>query len=151
MLGEEEEGGAAADDDEGADEDDYGRRRSRRSVGEPQRLAPSWGDGEEAPLPKGKDGSLAWELLEAAPRSAKKEPKKKGGSSADWTRAQLNALYTGLFAYGYGRAEAVHASSAALGLRTLEEVRAAIKYTTALALRTTSRPPQESEYDKEVR
>eukprot|EP00966_Prymnesium_polylepis_P245076 5668691-Prymnesium_polylepis.1 len=71
VLGEE----AAQPEEEVDDADEWGRRRSRRSVGEPQRLAPSW---EPPPL-----------------ASSSKEPKDKSKDDNSWSRAQLQALYSG--------------------------------------------------------
>ena len=122
VLGDDEAVGAAGHEDDGFgnereydDEGEVAQRRSRRSVGQPHRLAPSWGEEEEAA---------------AASGDAKSRPAK-----GQWTRPQLNALYAGLFAFGHGRHALVHSSHTSLAFRTVEEVGHALEYTTALALR----------------
>ncbi|KOO53197.1 myb domain-containing protein, partial [Chrysochromulina tobinii] len=83
------------------------------------RMAPSWSDEEDAKDPK--------------------ESKRKREAN-EWTRTQLSALYSGLLSFGFGRAERLHASSAALSMRSIDEVERASQYTTALALRTACQP-----------
>ena len=108
-------------------------RRSRRSVGEPQRLAPSWGEEDETERQPGGDKPAGKGAGGAGGGAA------KGGKSDQWSRAQLNALFSGLFAFGHGRTSAVHDSHAALATRTAAEVDVALEYTVALALRTAAR------------
>ena len=70
----------------------------------------------------GAAGSAAQEGAEGAP------------AAAAWTRAQLQALWSGLLAFGYGRPEALKEKVAALGCRSADEIADACDYTLTIAL-----------------
>ena len=55
-------------------------------------------------------------------------------------RPQLNALYAGLFAYGFGRVGKVQSMHPTLSAKGLPELERALEYTAALALRTAAKP-----------
>lgn len=128
-------GEPAPEEEEVIDYDNFGpRSRPRRSVGEPQRLAPSWETATSAfPEPLAMD--IAAGSTEPAPAVAAMKAVASKPKRVAWTRAQLNGLFSGLFAFGSGRAKAVQMHSAALGSRSLTEISYAIDYTIQLALR----------------
>jgi len=112
VLGEE---APAAAEEEFDIYDEFGlRRRSRRSTAEPQRLAPSWDQFQSS--------------------SKEKNAKKDAKEDDSWTRAQLQGLYSGLSAFGFGRPQAVRDRAPALYERSLDEVEFALEYTVHQAL-----------------
>ena len=140
VLGEDEGGVVGMDgvDDYGGEfeydnDGQVAQRRSRRSSAAPARLAPSWGVDEDSNLlallkQQGEAGGSA-----DAGGSGSKEGGKEGegavakkAKKSEWGRPQLNALYAGLFAYGYGRVgkvQSMHPTLSAKGLPELERAR----------------------------
>ena len=115
VLGEEEKA-LNGDDDDGM----MGERRRRAA---PERFDPRW-DSALSAAPRGADGGGAAACGAVNPQNP-------------WTRAQLQALFAGLLAHGYGRPEALVEHVAALGARTTDELAEATDYTVAIALQHT--------------
>ena len=100
VLGEEAE--AQGEEADEADAHGLAGRLSRRNRDAPDRFDPSLDSALSAGYhPPGAAGSAAQE--DGAP------------AAAAWTRAQLQALWSGLLAFGYGRPEVLKEKVAALG------------------------------------